>query len=289
MAFDKPDVKPETPKKEPEVVNSFQGVDTSTPSKPSVFSQPAKPEPVEFDLTEDTDTGKEVYAIYGQKGQGKTTLALSFPGSILALSFDGKTTIVKNNFFNKDARIKVFNALKYYKENPKEILMSSQETYNFIIAILDKIGKEDKPDYILFDCAEVMTVVCEMLMRHRNGVKPYAGIGNLNLWKERKALLGNIHKTALKYCNKGLIYTLYIKKDEIIKEGEVVMKKDIPQWTGIIMYETDFVLRTHIEYDKEKGKQCFVRVCSSKNDNKLKTGSVIDITGFKTPLFKEEP
>ena len=242
----------------------------------------------EFDFSEEQGTGKEVYAIYGLKGSGKTTLALSFPGKIVALSFDNKTAIVKNNFYQSDNRIKVFNATKYLEESPERYLPSSEKTYNYIMALLDEITKEGKPDYILFDCAEVMTTVCEMVMRKRQNITPFGGIVNRNVWKERKILLAGIHRKALNNCNKGVIYTLYVNKDEVIVEGETVKKEDVPEWVGVVMTESDFVLRTEIHYDKQIGRKCLVRVWSSKNDKKLKTGDIIDVTDFKNRLFQSE-
>ena len=248
--------------------------------------EPQGQQPFSFDFSEEKDEGKETYVIFGLKGSTKTSTALSFPGKILALSFDNKTTIVKNNFFQGNERIKVFNATKYLIESAEDYLDSSVKTYDYIIAILEKVGKEFKPDFILFDCAEIMTTVCEMVMRKNNNVSAYGGIVNRNIWKQRKALLTNIHRKALDICNKGLIYTLYINKDEIVEEGEIKTKADVPAWTGIIMYETDFVIKTELKYSKEKGKQCLAHIVSSKNDNKLKTGTTIDITDFKNKLLK---
>ena len=247
-----------------------------------------KPEPKEegFDFSEETDTGKEVYSIYGLKGSGKTTLALSFPGKIMAISFDGKTTVVKNNFYGNDDRIKVYAGNKYLDQDNS--LDSNVKTYRYTMALLEEVAAKEKPDWILFDCAEKMTVICEMVMRKKHNISAYGGIANKNVWKERKALLESLHRIALKHCNKGLIYSLYINKDEIVSEGEILVKKDVPAWTGVVLYETDFVLKTQIDYDKEKGKICTAQVWSSKNDKKLKTGTIIDVTDFKEKLFKEE-
>ena len=241
-------------------------------------------QPFSFDFSEEQGSGKEVYAIYGDKGDGKTTLSLSFPGTITVLSFDNKATIVKNNFYNGDNRIKIFNALRYLEKTPEKYFDTSEITYNYIIALLEKL--KEQSDWILFDCAEEMTVICEMIMRKRNNIKLFGGIVNQNVWKERNMLIDSIHKKALNCCTKGLIYTLYIKKDEIIEEGQVVTKKDVPKWTGIILLESDFVIRAELQYDKEIGKQCFARIWSSKNDKKLKTGSIINVTDFKNKLFK---
>ena len=125
-------------------------------------------------------------------------------------------------------------------------------------------------------------------MRKRNNVSPFGGIVNRNIWKERKILLASIHRKSLNSCNKGLIYTLYVNKDEIISEGEVVKKEDVPEWVGVVMTESDFVLRTELSYDKEHGRKCLVRVWSSKNDKRIKTGDVIDVTDFKNKLFRNE-
>lgn len=252
-----------------------------TPTKPTVVApKMSKPK---FEFVEETDAGKEIYTFFGLKGSGKTTAALSLPGKILALSFDGKTSIIKNNIYANDDRIKIFDAMKYY--DAEDPVNSSVVSYDYIIALLEKIGQDFKPDYVLFDCAEELTTMCEMVMRQRSNITAYGGISNQNVWKLRRALLEKVHDTALRISSKGIVYTLYIDKNEIVYEGTLVEKSDVPKWTGVVLYATDFVLKTKVMQNKDRGKICTVEVVSSKNDKKLKTGTIIDVTDFKNKLF----
>jgi len=68
------------------------------------------PEALEEEVSQ---PAKEVWLIFGDKGTGKTTVALSFPGEILVLSFDRKSAIIKHNMYNDDPRIHVFDVVKY--------------------------------------------------------------------------------------------------------------------------------------------------------------------------------
>jgi len=82
-----------------------------------------------FNFDEETiGLSKEVYTIFGNKGEGKTTFSLNpkfFPGNIVAVSFDYKTIKIKTNFYNDDKRIKVHDGKKYYNEDIDKILQSS--------------------------------------------------------------------------------------------------------------------------------------------------------------------
>ena len=86
----------------------------------------------------------------------------------------------------------------------------------------------------------------------------------------------NIHNKALKCCKKGIIYTTYVDKDEVVEEGTVITKTDMPKWVDIVFYTTDCVLRVNNKGDK-KGRKYVVDVVSSKTRD-FKTGDNIDIT-----------
>jgi len=75
-----------------------------------------------------------------------------------------------------------------------------------------------------------------------------------------------------------VIYTTYVDKDEIIQDGDFVVKEDVPRWIDAIMYETDVVIRIR-RVNTEKGLGFVAEVESSKMDFVFPTGAKIDVTG----------
>lgn len=225
---------------------------------------------------EETAPVKEVYLIFGRKGEGKTTLAMSFPGEIVVLSFDRKSAIIKATRYNNDPRIHVFDVTKYMdSSSPAMVVKSAEKTFIYIDKLLDYVAEKIKPDWIVIDGAELFQQVCEFTMRARHGLEAFQGISNLNLWKERRLYIRQIHNKALNIAKRGIIYTTYVGVEERVVQGDVVDRKEIPKWIDVIKYETDYVLR--VEYD-ELNKRFRVRVIGSKNDAKLPMGAIYDVT-----------
>jgi len=276
---------------------------TLTPTPPSPPAPPKTPilevEPVtpvietkreevktpEEILTEESATPvKEVWLIFGDKGTGKTTVAMSFPGETLVLSFDRKSAIIKYNMYNNDKRIHVFDVVKYMDySSPEKMTESATKVFEYINYLLDNYTKKySQPDWVVIDGAQIFQQICEWTMRHRHNLGPFDGIANLNLWKERRMYIRQIHNKALNLAKRGVIYTTYVEKDEVVIKGEVVTRKDTPAWIDVLIYETDYVIYT---YHDETKKTYHVRVVSSKNDKKIKSGTDIDVTNKKFSEF----
>jgi len=237
----------------------------------------------DFKFEEAENENHEVYTIYGLKGDGKTALAYSFDGTKAVLSFDKKSVLTKNNLFNENKSIKVYDAIKYMDENPETFVESCMKTYDYCVFLLENIAKE-KVDWIVIDGLEIFTRIGEMVMRGRHGLTVIQGIANRNLWKERRLLLRALHKKATEASKKGIIYTTYTDKDEIVEDGELVSKKTVPKWTDVVMEQTDIVLHVYSKQEDDTRK-FYVDVITSKNDKKVKTGKTIDVTDFKTSIF----
>jgi len=219
---------------------------------------------------------KEVWMYYADKGQGKTTFALSHPGKIAALSFDFKTALIKNTMFNNDSRIKVFDVMQYIDYSTAEAKLKTSETVlDFIFTLLDSIKKDGSFDWILIDGSEIFSKLGESVMRYRNNIAPYAGIGNLNIWKERRQYIQNLHYKSLSAVNKGVIYTTYPKWDEEIVEAQTIHKRKRPNWIDVIMTETDVVI--YLDTDEKDDIKYIARVDSSKY-SEVKSGVKIEIT-----------
>lgn len=267
--------------KQDEVVTK-QAVEPRTVS--NIFEIASK-EDEEFDLNEEEEMeAKEVVLIYGHKGHGKTFLALTFDGEKYVLSFDRKTALVKKKHFPNDKTIHIFDVVKYMDySSPEAWLKTSDKTFRYVNALIDKVICKKQPDWIIFDGLEILHQIVEMTMRYRNNLMPFQGIKNLNLWKERKMYLRQLHNKALNCVKKGIIYTTYIQKDEIIEDGEVVNKKDIPKWIDIVLFETDTVIKVVSKItESESMDKSFIAVVESSKGF-LPTGLRADVTnkGYK--------
>jgi len=235
-------------------------------------------------LFKESESGEQTVILnHGEKGHGKTTLGMGLPGRIAVLCFDNKAMLNKKHHYNNDERIKVYNVVEYFTKSPDSILEASETTYEYIKFVLFNIAK-DKPDWIMVDGTEILSFIAEMLMRKRNNVKPYEGISNRNLWKERKAILDEIHRLCLASAKSGVYYTVYSEVKEIIKDGEIVTTQKIPKYTEVLLYEADIVLHTELNVDKN-GKRVIVTVENSKIDSFLKTGVILDMTDKKLSEF----
>ena len=119
-------------------------------------------------------------------------------------------------------RIKVFDAVRYHDMSSTETwLESSDRTFRYINSLLDHIKEEVKPDWIVIDGLEIYNQIAEMTMRYRNNLLPYQGVANMNLWKERRLYIRQLHYKALEIAKRGIIYTTYSEKDKVIVDGDV--------------------------------------------------------------------
>ncbi len=214
---------------------------------------------VNFDEEEDLEEKKKIFSVFGLKNDGKTAICYGIPeegSKIMVLSFDNKSSRPKDLPFIQagNLTIKVFNAIKHLdKSTPDTYQATSEVTLMYVLQLIDQAKDKFAPDYIVVDATEVMSQIAEQVMRIRNNLRPYQGITNLNVWKERKQYLDDIHMQCTKCAAKGVIYTMYTEKDQLIdKDGVVIRSKDIPKWTGSIMMETDVTIKADTMFDGDK-------------------------------------
>lgn len=280
----------EKPKEKPEE-KPVEKKPEEKPSEKKPEEKPTEPAPVpeeEAELTEAKGTAKSNFMLYGLKGSGKTYSALSFPGQITCLSFDRKSLPIKQYSFHGDERIKVFDAIALMDySSPEGWTESADKTFKRLNLLIDKITGW-KPDWIVIDGSEVLQQICEMTMRYRNNLMAFQGISNRNLWKERRMYIRQIHDRCFEAAKKGVIYTTYTSKDEIIREGEFIAKDDVPKWVDCIMWMTDVVMRVRSAQEKS-GRKFYATIESSKYPP-FKTGREVDITdkGVRG-LLSEQP
>lgn len=262
---------PTETKEEPKVETK---VETKVEVAPVVGAEPPKEVMEKFEVEEEKPVNKYVIMVYGDKGTGKTVTALSFRGEMCVLSFDRKAMPIKMSMFSGDSRIHVFDAVKYMDWHPERVTESSAKTFEYIMKILDYCGESIHPDWVVIDGTEIMEQIVEFAMRHRHGLGPFQGIANLNIWKERRLMLRQIHNKAYAIAKKGIIYTTYTHYEDIVVEGELVTRKEVPKWIDVIMFETDAVLKT--EYNS-RDNLFSVKVVTSKI-KELPTGKVYGVT-----------
>jgi hypothetical protein len=231
---------------------------------------------------------KKVFLVYGDKGVGKTSFALMFPGNIVAFSFDGQTRIIKKRlsqiYPEKANSIKVYDMDQVYYgdnlNNTREDILSSSE---ILLTFMKKIVTSTHPDWFLVDGSSEYVTMAEYVMRKNNGLLPFQGIANQNLWKERNVYIRQLHNTMISNARFGVIYTGWEQLVEVEDEGEL-RKLTIPKWTDIIMQKTQFIVRivrtTVKSGNGQKVNKYFAKIVSSKDDDFLPTGAVFDITNY---------
>jgi len=234
-----------------------------------------------FKFEEEKGTPKIVVTISGIKGTGKTTFMFSpttFEGTHRCVSFDHKSNQIKKNLYEDDSRIKVYDGEKYYIRTMEEMVPSSIKNYEYLDALVDFFN-EDPPNWIDFDCLERFAEICEMTMRYNHGLKPFAGIKEQTIWKERRILVGNLHRKALSIAKKGVIYTTFLDyKDPVLIDDEFADPVKMPRYFGQVRDETDVIFRTSSKLDRASKNVRFYAMVASSKVPKFRTGKLVDIT-----------
>lgn len=266
--------------KERATINSIAQRYSSNPSVPKI-------DPVlEADME---DISKLVATIVGGKGDGKTAIALLFPGTTYALSYDHKTERIAKQLIRaglkKPNEIFVANPMKYRFGNVDDRTAAGYLNTMETVKILGNIPY-GKWDNICFDGTEIMLKQAELKMRYENNIPPNAGIANRSLWNDRRASIQRFYDMAYSRANVSVIFTAYwASSEEEVEEGgttKTVAHKD-PKWTDVIKYETDLLVSaSHQVYG---GKASFyAEIVTSKDDEFIKTGSNYNVSNY-APLI----
>jgi hypothetical protein len=233
---------------------------------------------------------------FGDKGVGKTTTFLLSPptGKKVVLSFDGRTHIIKNALVDagliKDEDVTIFNILDDFIDSPEQAKETGFLAYEYLIYVLENEIKDKGYDFIIFDGLDYYNRVAEMRMRFIKKCPAFGPI-DLNFWKLRTSYIMTTHRLAVKYAEKGVIYSAnyddfneYSFKD---KNDEIIEKR-APKYMDLVKKEIDYLVENEMVVLKNK-EESLVRatIVSSKNDSFLRTGKVVNLSGHKS-LFTEE-
>jgi len=239
----------------------------------------------EFDLSPMEGKTKITITVAGEKGESKTTFALSVPGTIGGISLDLKTDLIREWLESigkrKPGEIKVWDGVKYYTADSgddKSIVKAGEKNYRYLNSLLDSI--EGQYDWILLDGLEILHNICELVMRHNHKIGATEGFKEFAWWKERRMFLRTIHMKALKAARKGVIYTTYMEfVAELVENERTVTGKKHPKWVDVIMYETDVTVHCYHREDSVGKKRYYVKVMNSKRPTFIKDGITVEVSG----------
>jgi len=230
-----------------------------------------------FKMVEETGQSKSVYTITGAKGTGKTTLAFRFNGPKYCISFDNKSLRIKQNLYQDNQSIHIYNGLGHYIRTKEKMTETAKTTHGYLTWLMGQIKAIGDCDWIIFDNLERLHEICEMCMRHDYGLDPFQGFGNQSYWKLRRVYLTRLHHLAVDTAKKGVIYTVFSRVDDItIQEGQIIERKEVPKYVDVVEEDTDTLFQTKISNSKD-GTKFLAFVVTSKIP-KFKTGSILNVT-----------
>lgn len=243
--------------------------------------------PMEFDLDESIEvfSRKTVATFWGEKNGAKTATAygMAYKGDkIVVLSYDHQSGRAVELPFIKEAglEITVLNMLRFEdKSTPAANLKSAGITQQYTLAMIKQVQEKLKPDWILIDCAEELHKICERVMRSHNGLTPYSGTTNPNVWKERNDIMDDIHHKAIDAVTKGVIYTVYSAENEIILAGNVLERTKVPKWIAGVLRESTFDCHVESTFDRVNEKTVFTALIKGSKDQMRYPDGLYTITG----------
>ena len=227
---------------------------------------------------------KDIIVIYGNKGEGKTTTAygLITPGSnVKVLSFDANSILPLELDYIKERELTVeaLDSLRPYdRSTAEDMLRTSKNVCDWNMFLLDVIKKKDNTDWIVVDGIERYTEIGENAGRFELKIDKYQGTANMNLWKIRNMHVDNLFDKCVEVAKVGIIFIMYPKTDTtIVRMGQVVESEKVPKWVSKVAVESQIVIRSVREMNKDKAHY-FAIIESSKKEKKYPPGKY-DVTG----------
>jgi len=237
---------------------------------------------------------KKIIVVYGRKGVGKTYNCYSLippNSSALVISFDGMSGIIANRKEFKDIKFNIVNVERkprfILQDNGNDIsaIESVENSYYNLQQILKlfKDTQDNHYDFVIIDGFNIAQKIGEAYMRYRNHIRFSDPVINLNLWKERNAVLNVILKQALRLSKKAVLYTLYTTPDIIIKKGSVTEQGSKPNYVEDVMTMSDIVIKieTEIQHSKDNNNINYYAIVETAKTEGIKIGEKVNITNKK--------
>ncbi len=277
-----------TTEQKPEPIDVFEQVSSDNPSFDlNSFSSSDILEPD----SAPPSGNKETILIAGEKNDGKSISALSFPGKIAVVAFDEKIFSARNFAvelgIKKPEDIMIYYPTKHY--NPKAV--DDREIGKAAVAVINeafravysiKVRAEAGtfvPDWILFDNLEFFIRLAEFAGKYKRGVpitaRPEKGDDVWGAFDLRNIITNVIYKAAISIPKKGVIYTLYTKEKDVVMPDGTTKKVKTPKWFEVLMYETDH----HILVWKDEGRY-FAKIIATKSPKKYPDGLELEVTNI---------
>lgn len=225
-------------------------------------------------------SGKEGIVFFGHKGSGKTSAAYLLEGEKVVLSFDGKSLRAKETMRPDDKSVTVLDMRKYITHWKSKMTEGGKKTIDYTVWLLSETAKRGGCDWVIIDGLDILIEQAEMAMRYDHKIGPFDAFASLNWWKDRKLNIRMVHESAFACARKGVCWSTYTDKDEIVNNATLIKKTDVPKWMDIVMYDTDTVIKTQI--DTLEGKQRFRLYVVTSKIKRFKTGDVLDVTNVLT-------
>lgn len=236
---------------------------------------------------EESDYGeKQSITVVGDKGGGKTTLALAFCGKkekMLVISYDRMAIRNKYKMRYPD-NIKVIDPMTLYDaSSPIKKRDSMVKIFDYLVGVEEYVNgprhggllvEHESVDWVVHDGTDILMEICEMVMRSRHELLPAQGV-EWNLWKDRKDAIQDVYHKSLSLAKKGVIYTTYFTEKQLDEDITGQKKtKEMPKWMDIILHQT-----LHTFAVSAQAENFFLFVHQSKSVKKDVTKKTYDITG----------
>lgn len=226
--------------------------------------------------------------IFGQKGSGKSSIALSVPGNILGITFEKRGNLLRpwTKIFTNADRMQLFGVSEYINRTTMASYRdTSNEVYLKVCKLLNRARiLERKFDWVLIDGLQATQKLSTLRMKKLNDIGAFDNLPTKKLtkWGERTVYLENlVIDLASSVSTKGVIITsqnvehkaMFLTKEEIdagMKEEDIPVKE--PAWKEKVKDDVDTIMYTEMVEKKLGANRSMIKRYVTVTSNKLGGG-----------------